>query len=237
MPCVHAVILNYKRRNNIAPIVRTCLNVTGIDRIHVIDQAVDPDQQLRTLPKSLRVVAMRAPNIGAGRRLFYSAGLPCDLVIGIDDDIFLSPDQITELIGRAVKNPSRIHGIWGQLVVEVDGRLSFKRGITRVNRPVDILNRVYAFTPEHARNAVRIAHSLGLFPGKLRVGDDILLGFGAARQPMCHDLGPMHECTTSNRPGVAVWKQAGFHQNRTNLINKLRAIGYSWTENDDLRSA
>jgi hypothetical protein len=236
MLAVDAVILNYKRRDNVAPIVRACLNATGIETIHVIDQA-DPDQQLQTLPVSARVVAMRARNIGSGRRLSYAAALPCDLVIAIDDDLFLRPGQITELIGRGLEDPARVHGIWGQLILDLDGGLRISDGIMNVNRPVDILNRVYVFTPEHARNALGIAASLGLERNKLGQFDDILLSFGAVRQPMCHDLGPLYECKTSNQPGIAVWKQPGFEQSRIDVVGKLRAIGRTWAEADARRRA
>ena len=233
MPSVHAVILNYKRRDNIGPIVRACLNASGIEFIHVIDQA-DPDQQLKMLPSSKRVIATRARNIGAGRRVSYAARLPCDLVIAIDDDLFLTAPQITELIRRSVDDPARLHGIWGQLILEVDGRVRTSKGLMNVDRPVDILNRVYAFTPKHARTALHIARSLGLEWDKLGQVDDILLSFGAPRRPMCHDLGTLYQCRTSNQPGIAVWRQAGFERSRIDVVEKLRAIGRSWDEADAL---
>lgn len=229
MPSVHAVILNYKRRDNIGRIVRACLSATGIECIHVIDQA-DPERRLHMLPKSTRIIARRAPNIGPGRRLTYAAGLPCDFVIAIDDDLFLSASQITELIARSVEDPARVHGIWGQLNVDVDGGVRSRRGVKYVNRPVDILNRVYVFTPEHARNALKIADSLGLEPDKLWHIDDILLSFGAARRPMCHDIGIIYECKSSNQPGIAVWRQPGFGQSRIEVVEKLKAMGHSWDE-------
>ena len=229
MPTVHAIILNFRRRDNIGRIVRACLNATRFEFIHVIDQA-EPDQQLRMLPRSRRVIAKRAPNIGAGRRIPYAAGLQCDLVIAIDDDLFLSPAQITALIERGLKDPARVHGIWGQQILDVDGgpRMSF--GIMNVNRPVDVLNRAYAFTPEHARNALQIADSLGLQRDKLGQVDDILLSFGAPRRPMCHDVGILHQCKTSNQAGIAVWRQPGFERSRVDTIAKLRAMGRSWDE-------
>ena len=229
MPSVHAIILNYKRRDNIAPIVRACLNASGIETIHVIDQA-DPDQRLQMLPDSTRVILKRARNIGAGRRLPYAAGLSCDLVIAIDDDLFLSASQITELITRSLKDPARAHGIWGQRIVDVDGGPRMSLAIRNVNRPVDVLNRAYAFTPEHARNALRIADSLGLQRDNLGPVDDILLSFGAPSRPMCHDVGDLYQCTTSNRRGIAVWRQPGFERRRIDIVAKLRAIGLSWGE-------
>ena len=99
-----------------------------------------------------------------------------------------------------------------------------------VNRPVDILNRVYAFTPEHSRNALQIADSLNLQRDNLGPIDDILLSFGAPSRPMCHDLGILRECRTSNQPGIAVWKQPGFEQIRIDIVEKLRRIGRFWVD-------
>jgi len=229
MPSVHAIILNYKRRDNIGRIVRACLNATRIDTIHVIDQA-EPDQQLQMLPASRRLTARRARNIGAGRRLLFAAGLSCDLVIAIDDDLFLSASQITELIARSLKDSVRTHGVWGQQIVDIDGSPRMSFAIKNTNRLVDVLNRAYAFTPGHARNALQIADSLGLQRDNLGPVDDILLSFGAPSRPMCHDVGILTECRTSNQTGVAVWRQKGFERTRVDTIAKLRAVGRSWGE-------
>ena len=229
MPSVHAILLNYKRRHNIVPIVRACLVVDGIESIHVIDQA-DPGQRLELLPVSPRIVPRRARNIGAGRRLSYAADLSCDLVIAIDDDLFLTAAQITELIRRSLEDPSRVHGIWGQLILDADGGVRTSTAIRNEDRAVDILNRVYLFTPGHARNALKIADSIGLKPDRLGPVDDILLSFGGARRPMCHDVGTIYECETSNQPGIAVWKQADFEKSRIDMLETLRATGRAWDE-------
>ena len=229
MPSIHVVLLSYRRPDNIAPIVETCLSVNDIERIHVIDQA-DTDHRLRQTSSSPKVLTGRARNIGAGRRLFYAAALDCDLVIAIDDDLFLTQAQIAGLIARALEDPARVHGVWGQLILNVDNRPRLKSGIMNVDRPVDILNRVYAFTPEHARNALRIAGALNLQRDSLGPVDDILLSFAAQNRPMCHALGDLRECKTSNEPGIAVWKQPGFEQIRTDIVEKLRRLGRSWRD-------
>lgn len=227
MPSVHAVILNYRRRDNIRSIVDACLNAGCIELIHVIDQA-DACQQLEWIPDNSRVVVSRARNIGAGRRLSYSERLTCDLVIAIDDDLFLRAPQIAELVAQSHRDPTRVHGVWGQLILEVDGSPRLRSGIMNVDRPVDILNRAYAFTPQHACNALRIADKLGLRRDNLGPVDDILLSFGATHQPMCHNVGVLYECKTSNQPGIAVWKQPGFEHVRIATVERLRKIGCSW---------
>ena len=89
MLSVEVIIINYKRRHNIGWIVRTCLACPEVRTVHVIDQAT-PDQQVRSLPASKRVIYSREPNIGCGRRLIYGAQLDCDLLLCIDDDVFLT---------------------------------------------------------------------------------------------------------------------------------------------------
>jgi len=43
--------------------------------------------------------------------------------VALDDDLFLSPDQIAALAKKLIEAPAMPHGIWGQnLVAEADGR-------------------------------------------------------------------------------------------------------------------
>lgn len=223
MPSVQAIILNYKRPQNIARIVRACL-ACRIDMVHVIDQAA-AENQLRRLPAAQRVNYVRKPNIGSGRRLPYAARLDCDLVLAIDDDIFLTPAQIEELIARGQDYPNRAHGVWGQLIVEEGERLQISDGVSNVNRRVDILNRVYLFKPAHAERALQIADLLKLPRNRLGHVDDILLSFGVPRKPLCHDLGKFADCETSNEVGTAVWREPGFEQTRNGLVERLREMG------------
>lgn len=233
MPAVHVVILNYRRPANIAPIVATCLAVGAIERVRVIDQA-DPENRLDAHFASERVLMSQARNIGAGRRLSHAADLDCDLVLAIDDDLFLTANQIDALIAASLNDSSRVHGLWGQLIVEVAGAMGLQSGIFGVNRPVDILNRVYAFTPAQARKALDIARSLDLDPESLGPIDDILLSFGGAQRPMCHDLGPLRECPTSNQPGIAVWKQPGFEPIRIEVVRRIKQHGLAWRDSSGL---
>ena len=223
MPSVDAIILNFKRRHNIGWIVRTCLACPEVRTVHVIDQA-DPEQLVRSMPGSRRVVYRREPNIGCGRRLIYGAELDCDLLLCIDDDVFLTTEQIGQLIGRAWEQPDRAHGIWGQDIVEGDGAIRIEGGVMNVDRPVGILNRVYAFAPEQARAARALATALGLDRDNLGPFDDVLLSFAAASPPLCHHLGPIRDCETSNQPGIAVWKEPGFDERRVALIEKIGAM-------------
>ena len=226
MLSVEVIILNYKRRHNIGWIVRTCLACPEVRTVHVIDQAT-PDQQVRSLPASKRVIYSREPNIGCGRRLIYGAQLDCDLLLCIDDDVFLTTEQIRELIERAQELPGRAHGIWGQDIVDSSGTVRIEGGVMNVDRPVGILNRVYAFTPKQARSALALATSLGLEWENLGPFDDVLLSFAGDHSPLCHDLGKIRDCETSNQPGIAVWKEPGFDEGRVALIEKIRALGRS----------
>ena len=94
-----------------------------------------------------------------------------------------------------------------------------------MHRSVDILNRVFAFSPAHARGGLALADSLGLQRDKLGFVDDILLCFGAPDPPLCHDLGPIEACVSSNQPDTTVWKEPSIGQDRIELVGKLKALG------------
>lgn len=219
-----AVILNYKRPGNIGRIVDACLACPAIDRVHVIDQAA-AEQQLCP-PGADRIVYSRQPNIGAARRVSYSARLDCRLVIGIDDDIFPTAEQIGALIARSGRFPARVHGVEGQEIVAADGMLRLSWGIKQVDRLVDVINRIYVFSPRQAQRAIALGNLLGLRWNALGPLDDILLSVAPVERPLCHDIGAIADCESSRDPATAVSKQRGFHRARLELVRRLRGVGF-----------
>ena len=220
----HAIILNFKRPQNIRRIVEACFASGAVDQVHVIDQAAD-GETAADLPAGDRIVHIRRPNIGAGRRLIYGLKLVGERIIAIDDDVFLTPEQIAGLLERAAADPARVHGIGGQDMVVTDNKLTLSFNVRGVDRPVDILNRVYAFSPAQAKRALALAQMFGFGWQRLTQVDDIFMSVAAAEKPMCHDLGEIESCPTSNEDGTAISKQPGFYRARLQLVGKLRAAG------------
>ncbi|HKW85786.1 MAG TPA: hypothetical protein VJM82_01805, partial [Nitrospiraceae bacterium] len=162
-------------------------------------------------------------NMGNGRRFKVAAGLPHSAVMCIDDDIFPTADQIEELFKRAVETPDRPHGVWGEKVRSFFGRISFKTHICNTDTEVDILNRLYVFTPEIGRRALDLAKLCGYCDwSKIGPLDDVFLSFAGARKPLCHDVGALADCPTSDEPGIASWRSSGFFERRADAIRRIR---------------
>jgi hypothetical protein len=188
---------------------------------------VDNGEQGRNLRNRIKiedwyVYIDNKTNLGAGYRFLISCGLPYDEVIAIDDDVFLSETQLLLIRQAILKEPSRVHGVWGQ---------GLRRGLDRRELPgfhspqtraVSIVSRVYGYTPRVAFKALAIAQQLG-FRTWREIGptDDILLSAASEEAPICHGIDELSTCETSNLEGVATWKSQGFNTARNDLIDRL----------------
>lgn len=216
---IPAIILNFRRPSNIAAIVRACHESGRVSPIYIIDQA-DTGNRLQLIPDG--VIYQRLQNAGAGRRVSLAVELGFPQFLGIDDDLFLSPQQIATLVEAGQDEARRLHGLWGQIIDWDSGSPQLISGIRNVDREVDILNRVYVYTRDHALRAIQIAADMG-YRDWNNVGpvDDIFLSISGEQRPLCHNLGPILDCPTSNDPQIAVWLQPGFEDVRQELMLRL----------------
>ena len=218
---VCAIVINYRRPWNMAPILAACLESGCLETICLIDHA-DRECRVREVPPG--VVYLRRDNVGAGRRVSFAAESGHSLFLAIDDDVLLSPLQIRSLVERGLADPTRLHGIWGQMIGRTNGALRLSGGVRQVGREVHILNRVYFYSRHHARTAIAFAAAAG-YPGWAEIGptDDIFLSLCGSRRPLCHDLGPIRDCPSSNDDRIAVWRQADFEQRRLEAVRRALA--------------
>jgi len=139
--------------------------------------------------------------------------------ISLDDDVFLTPDQLGMLFSHLVAAPSIPHGITGN-----DYR-SGKRGLVGAELSVEVLNMVYAFTAGHVETFFSLITDLGLQSiWDLRVGGDMVLSKCGEGSPRIHDLGPLLFCPTVGAPSLAVCRQPGFSDLRRKLLRQLRSL-------------
>jgi hypothetical protein len=132
-----------------------------------------------------------------------------------DDDLFLARAQIDALIDALRRDPSRVHGVFGEIHSFSGARLRLGGGISRIDCEVDILNRCYAFTRAHLLQMTVLAQTLGYrHVGEAVFVDDLLLSHCGDGRPVCHDLGPLDSCSTSDTPGIATFQEHGFDDAR-----------------------
>ena len=188
----------------------------------------NPDVDLTAwLPARPRVELLQQPrHARSGLRFLIAARTDADHFVSVDDDLFVTAEQIDRLLAHLADEPGVPHGgPWGQRLVRMpNGRIAW-RGPLYPDQRVDVLNRMYAFTREHARRFVALAARLGE-PDPATMGpiDDVVLSHCGATRPLAHDLGPWEDCPSSHDADIAIWRQPGFVEARNAAIGRLRAM-------------
>ena len=218
------IVMNYRRPQNIAGICRTVMDALPQATVFVLDQADDEKKTVRDeLPP--KVWYCRRKNVGPIARLMVAAALPFQRYLAIDDDLFLTETQLRQLARHYETAPGRIHGIWGQKV-EINGkRLRVRNSILEQDAEVSILNQAYAFSRAHAAGALALIAATDFDAEEIRNCDDILLSSASERAPMCHDLGTLAVCPTSNQVGIGLGTERSFHETRARLLVNLLKLG------------
>lgn len=219
-----AVILtNYRRPANLPKQLSMLADVRGEFDVIVVDNA-DHGRSLRSQIdiEDWYIYLENGTNLGGGYRILISCGLSYDALVAIDDDVFLSTDQVL-LIKRAIlEEPERLHGFWGQGVARNSDRRELPGFYSPQTRVVSVVSRVYGYTPRLAFKAVAVAQQLG-FPTWADIGwtEDILLSAASKNAPICHGIDQLATCETSNLVGIATWKNPGFDAERNGVIDRL----------------
>ena len=224
---VTAILLAYRRPQNIVPIVRSLLRVPQIGRVLVSnnnsrtsfpaglglgDPRVQVVQQVIDRPTHLRF------------SLALADGAPYFLFV--DDDVFLTPVQIDRLLRKLKAEPDVPHGVIGQIYDAWMDRVH--HNVRDHEGRLEILNCVYAVTREHAAGFFRLAESLGIVPGdpmwNLSVWDDMVLSHAGAGKPKTHCLGTVCVCPSAGADGIAVFRTESFFRTRMHLLQRLRKL-------------
>lgn len=224
---VTAILLSYRRPQNIDPIIRSLLHCPSIRRIIVSNN--NPEirlEQWLSIRDSRIEIMHQAVRCQTTFRFMIATREQSEFFLCIDDDIFLLPSQIESLWSELRKDPEVPHGIFGQ-VYDAKTR-SMRYAIHSVTRRVDGLNRVYAFTQKHLNEFHRLAAALGLREGhsfwNRSLWDDLALSFTGSAKPMIHDLGRFLNCPTNADVSTAAMREPDFFPLRLHLFEELSKI-------------
>lgn len=220
---VVAIVLSYNRPKNIPRVLEGVIESRYVSRVVVSNN--NPSTKLPTLPFDRRISIVSQPDhMPAALRFFMAASLDAEAFVCIDDDLFLSGDQIDTLLEHLFADPSIPHGgPWGQRLIQCVDESPRLKGWYYPDSAVDVLNRAYAFTKVHAVRFSTLSASIGRpTVGDAGPWDDVILSHCGNRQPQAHDLGPWASCSTSNDPEVALWMQPGFAESRMEVFWRLR---------------
>ncbi len=90
---------------------------------------------------------------------------------------------------------------------------------------VQVLNSVYAFTREHLMRFSHLLQRLDISDVyELKYRDDLILSYTGVGDPQVHYSGQVLRCATSEKQGIAVYKQPDFYPQRLKLLRALRQL-------------
>lgn len=226
-PDTVAIVLSYKRPQNIDIIVRLLLRTPSVaaivvsnnnpayrlaDWMSVHDPRCSMIEQPIARPRHIRYGI-------AAREAVYQRFL------AVDDDLFLRPSQLESLCAAVRADPSRPHGITGLQYDSWRGMVFHH--VSGRTQAVDAINRVYAFTSAHVDNFRQLMRETGFDPRhtawRHSYWDDLFLSYSAGK-PMVHALGSFLDCPSQFASGIAVWKQPDFFRLRLSLLRRLRLL-------------
>lgn len=217
------VLLSYKRIENMRFIAAACLKLPYVDRVVVSNN--NPDDSIREwLPiDDPRITLIDQPERTLpGVRYEIAREVGGDYFFCIDDDLFLTPDQLHALFLELIRQPPAPLGVQGQDVI--DEPFGFTVSLRKPARQVDVLNRFYAFTAAHLDEYFRLLELFGS-PAANELGfvEDIVLSFAGSVRPSVHDVGRFLNCPTGDVEGVGIWvSNDDFVEKRRHVYEALR---------------
>lgn len=220
------ILLSYARPQNMQRIIDAMKKAKSCGRIILSNNQPNIDIfDYIDEPCDLLEVIQQDQEWGPVKRHCIARECPGEYFLCIDDDVFLTPEQIDLLVNELINDPSKLHGIFGEIIRIKPGRIERRGGIFNVSCKVTVISRVYAFTRIHVRRFFEILHALGINdPRDVGPGDDLVLSFTGMGRPRVHDLGPLQFCPTSSLKGVAMWKENDFFARRYRLFLRLRSL-------------
>jgi hypothetical protein len=216
------ILLNFRRPQNIGPIVRSVIDALPDVNVFILDQADNNDLRLRNdVPWGQVWYRKAAFNGRAGARIRLASQLPFRYFLALDDDIFPDASHLKGLFEALRCEPTRAHGLWGRIILRADDKHYDLSDGRSYDGPVSVVHMAYAFDKAHVERTMALAAEMG-FPSweHVRFGDDLLLSCAGLQPPLCHHFGPLQVCSTSLTKGIAVQAEANF--------DDVRLLMYKW---------
>lgn len=211
-----------KRVRNLRPLVRSLLKCDFVEKVIVSNN--NPRIRIRDrigIDDSRVVIFDQPVRRGPGYGWILASKEKADYVIAIDDDLLISPKQLAMLFQQLVEHPEAPHGLLG---CDSDGTY-----VKRQEAEVASLYNIYAVTGAHIRTYLE--HTRGMTARGYVTQEtvefwscDMVISQSGMCQPRIHDAGFVLQCITHDRPGVALWKDSRFRQQRKEVYRALEKV-------------
>lgn len=222
---VCAVLLSYKRPQNMDRLITTLRLVDEVDKIILSNN--NPDVRIEEWLSDMQNVEVinQPQHTHCYKRFEIALNQPFDRFICPDDDIFLSADQYRTLLQRASKDLEKVHGLRGQVQTFFKGKPVLRSGVSGVDTELDVLNCLYVFSKAHVEQFFGLAEQIGITQGSQMVNiDDLLISFSGTGRSRCHNVGALEFCSTQDDNDIATWRQPGFYDERMKTYLKLVSL-------------
>jgi hypothetical protein len=223
------LLQSYLRPWNMDRLVRAAARCAFVDKIILSNNHPEIDLEPRLTLRDPRLVLIQnRTRRHAGFRWHLARDEDADYILSIDDDVFLSPVQITNLFQSLISDPEVPHGLFGTRyrgapALTREERKKTESYVYQREEEADVLHRVYAVHRTHVNHYFRLLKGLGVHQS-LTIGDDIVISFASKRRPQVHDVGPILSCPTSHQGGIAVHQNERFFSDRLIILNGLKDL-------------
>lgn len=213
------MLLSYRRPQNIDPILTALLRGRLIDTVVLSND--DPSISIRdhvSQTDERLMILDQTENQGPGMRwrLAHEMLADMDIVVSIDDDLFLYPRQIASLARFVAESPDRPHGVSGLRGQDI---------IERRESPVDVLWRAYGVTHQHVERYMEILAGVSEHRQDVeRVADDVVISLTGDAPAQVHHLGYLLSCRTTSDPDIALHRQPDFHPARRAVSDEVHRV-------------
>ncbi len=193
LPPITVILLSYGRPQNMHAQVQAALACAFVAEVIVSNNnpRVEIAAYVRQRDHRLRLI-QQTERTGCIKRIELARDLGRSFYICLDDDLYLWPSQLRALAWHLVQQPEAVHGITGQDLPSLSGEQG--GSYRNEERPVEVLNRIYAFTSAHARRVFvlidllrRVHPDIASNPSLI---EDLLLSYSGRGRPRMHALGP-----------------------------------------------
>jgi hypothetical protein len=213
----------FTRPQNAALSVALALRTPGVRRVIVSINRPSIAPAGLQLPADDRVVIMRHSQVrGPVQRYRALADDDARWFLSIDDDVFLSPEQMGRLADELAARPASPHGFYGQHFDPATR--NFNQGVVRSEGSVHVLNRAYAFSREHLDRYLSLLERLAVDESGVSLDDDVVLSFCGTALPCVHDIGAYVDCPSEARAAISRWGRPQAATVRAELFDQLHGL-------------